>query len=295
MECRSDHGCRRTALAFRDHARDERCRVEYERAGATHGDGIGVAPGVGPIDGTGQGLELDRGLRLVRDAGPAAEERGDCVEQAADAARHWYLTARREVEDGVHGRGVDVVEQFVRIRAGELRPHRGHAPRLADCGDTAWHRHGTKMPDALEPAEIREQVLATPECAVGSVAEPVEGEPQHWFGTAVLHHARGNMRVVVLHRHRWKVEVERELRGQVLRMEIVRDHFGAYAVERGQVVDRLEERPIRREVLEVSDVMTRDDDVATRDGHGRLQLCTDRQHRALRGERERHGLGCVPA
>ena len=78
-------------------------------------------------------------------------------------------------------------------------------------------------------------------------------------------------------------------------MEIVRDHFGAHAVERGQVVDRLEERPIRREVLEVSDVMTRDDDVATRDGHGRLQLCTDRQHRALRGERERHGLGCVPA
>jgi hypothetical protein len=107
----------------------------------------------------------------------------------------------------------------VRIRAGELRPHCGHAPRLADCGDTAWHRHGTKMPGALEPAEIREQVLATPECAVGSVAEPVEGEPQHWFGTAVLHHAATCGGGAA--RHRWKVEVERELRGQVLRMEIV--------------------------------------------------------------------------
>ena len=111
----------------------------------------------------------------------------------------------------------------------------------------------------------------------------------------MLHHARGDVRVMVLHRDGGKVEVERELRRQVLRMEIVRDHFGTHAVERGEVVDGLEERLVGREVLEVADVMTGDDVVATRDGDGRLQLGADREHRALRGERQRHRLGRVPA
>ena len=151
------------------------------------------------------------------------------------------------------------------------------------------------MPDTLEPVEVGEEELATPERAVGAVAEPVEREPEHRFGAAVLHHARGDVRVMVLHRHCGKVEVERELGRQVLRMEIVRDHFREHAVERGEVVDGLEERLVGREVLEVSDVMAGDDVVATGDGDRRLQLGAEREHGALRRERQRHGLGCVSA
>ena len=68
---------------------------------------------------------------------------------------------------------------------------------------------GTEVPDALEPVEVGHQELAAPEGAVGAVAETVEGEPEHRFGAAVLHHARGDVGVVVLHGHDREVEVER--------------------------------------------------------------------------------------
>ena len=118
------------------------------------------------------------------------------------------------------------------------------------------------MPDPLEPVEVGHQELAAPERAVGAVAEPVEGEPEHRFGAAVLHHARGDVGVVVLHGHERKVEVEGELGRQVFRVQIVRDHLGPHAVQRGEMVDGLHERLVGREVLEVADVMAGDDVVA---------------------------------
>ena len=151
------------------------------------------------------------------------------------------------------------------------------------------------MPDALEPVEVGHQELAAPERAVGAVAEPVEREPEHRFGAAVLHHARGDVRVVVLHRDRREVEVEGELRRQVLRMEIVRDDLGPHAVQRGEMVDRLHERLVGREVLEVADVMAGDDVVAARDRDRRLQLRADREHGALRpGTAAACGSGAYP-
>ena len=88
------------------------------------------------------------------------------------------------------------------------------------------------MPDALEPVEVGQQELAAPEGAVDAVAEPVEREPEHRFRATVLHHARGDVRVVVLHGRRRQVEVERELGRQVLRVEVVRDHLREHAVQR---------------------------------------------------------------
>ena len=60
-------GRRRTALAFGDHARDERRRVEHEPVGDRAGDrnGVVVDARVGAIDRASHRFELDRGLRLV--------------------------------------------------------------------------------------------------------------------------------------------------------------------------------------------------------------------------------------
>ena len=172
------------------------------------------------------------------------------------------MPARREVVDRAHGRSVDVGELLERIRAREPRPDRAHAPRLANRRASSGHRDATEVPDALEPVEVGHQELAAPQRAVGPVAETVEGEPEHRFGATVLHHARGDVGVVVLHRHDRQVEVERELGRQVFRVEIVRDHLGTHAVQRGQMVDGLHERLVGREVLEVADVVAGDDVVA---------------------------------
>ena len=95
------------------------------------------------------------------------------------------------------------------------------------------------MADPGEPVEVGDEELAAPQRAVGPVAEPVEREPEHRFGAAVLHHARRDVRVVMLHPHGGQVEVERELGREVLRMEVVGDDLGAHAVQRREMVDGL--------------------------------------------------------
>ena len=56
----------------------------------------------------------------------------------------------------------------------------------------------------------------------------------------------------------WTVELDGELRREVLRMEVMGDEVGDHTVQRRQVFDRLEERGVRGDVSEVADVMTGD-------------------------------------
>ena len=87
--------------------------------------------------------------------------------------------------------------------------------RPARAAHTAAIRHGSRiaatppgigsgaqLADALEAGEVGDQHLAAPHRAVGPVAETVEGDAEHGLGAAVLDHARGDVRVVVLHRDR---------------------------------------------------------------------------------------------
>ena len=79
------------------------------------------------------------------------------------------------------------------------------------------------MADALEAVEPGHQHLAAPEGAVGPVPEAVERQRDDRVAPLVLDHARGDVCVVVLHRDGGDVEVARQLRRQVLRVEVVRD------------------------------------------------------------------------
>ena len=185
-----------------------------------------------------------------------------------------------------------------RIAAGELRPHRRHAPRLPDRRHAAGHRHRPQMPDALEAVEVRRPAPRRPRaCRRARSRARRTPAPTTGSRAAVLDHARGDVRVVVLHRDGREVEVERELRRQVLRVEVVRDDLGRHAVQRGQVVDGLEERLVRGEVLEVADVVARRRRRRPRvTATVALQLGPDREHRARAGERAGGmRLGRVPA
>ena len=70
---------------------------------------------------------------------------------------------------------------------------------------------------------------------------------------------------------------------------------GVDAVQRGQVVDGLEERLVRGEVLEVADVVAGDDVVADGDRDRALQLAADGQHRARGANGSAQRLRRVPA
>ena len=77
------------------------------------------------------------------------------------------------------------------------------------------------MAHPLGPVEAGHQHLASPQRAVGAVAEPVEGEPEHRSRATVVDHARRDVGVVVLHRDEREVELLGELGREVLGVEVV--------------------------------------------------------------------------
>ena len=87
------------------------------------------------------------------------------------------------------------------------------------------------------------------------------------------------MGVVVLHRAGLEVEVDGELGREVLGVQVVGHDLRRHAVEAAQVVDRLEERAVGGEVLQVADVVAGHDGVAGGHRHRALQLGSHGQDR----------------
>ena len=222
---------------------------------------------------------------------PAAERSRHGVEQPADGGGRRTGAALHQVDhDG--GPLVDRLQPLGGSVGTDrpTQPRRGHPPRLADRRDTTGHHHRCQVTDAAKAGQVGDEELAAPERAVGAVPDAVEADRQHRLGAAVLDETRRGVGVVVLHSDRRQPELEGELRRQVLRMEVVGDDLGHDPVQPGKVVDRLEERPVRRQVLEVADVMAGDDVAALGDGDGALQLRTDGEHggrRGVEGQRQR--------
>ena len=149
------------------------------------------------------------------------------------------------------------------------------------------------MGHPLVAAEVGHQHLAAPQRAVGAVAQPVEGQAQHRRRPTVLDHARRDVGVVVLHADGRQVELEGELGRQVLRVEVVGHHLGLHAVEVAEVVDRLQERAVRGQVLEVADVVAGHHGGALHDADRALQLGPEREDLAPAHEGQRERLGRV--
>ena len=77
-------------------------------------------------------------------------------------------------------------------------------------------------------------------------------------------------------------------------MQVVGDDLGRDVVEPAQVIDGLQERLVRREVLEVTDVMAHHRVGPERHGDRRLELGSHGQDRPGRTPDERHRLGRHP-
>ena len=125
--------------------------------------------------------------------------RGQAVEQPADAggdrARARPRRDRPPRPDRARPTGT--------ATPAAVRPRDRHAPRLADGGDAAGHDDRARGgPTRSEPVEPGHQHLASPQRAVGAVAEPVEGEPEDRSRAAVVDQAGGDVCVVVLHARR---------------------------------------------------------------------------------------------
>ncbi len=145
------------------------------------------------------------------------------------------------------------------------------------------------MARPLGGPQVGDQHLATPQGAVGAVPDAVEGQGHHPIGATVLDQARSHVRVVVLHPDQRQAEIVGHLGRQVLGVEVVGHRLRLDVVEVAEVVDRLEERLVRGEVLEIADVMARHDVLLARHGHRALELGAHGEDRTGRGTREANG------
>src|SRR5207342_2028870 len=148
---------------------------------------------------------------------------------------------------------------------------------------------------ALEGGQAGGQEFTAPDRAVGAVAGPVEGHPDHRPLFAVVGQAGGDVRVVVLDAFGGQVQLERVLGGQVLRVQVVRHDLRVDVEQPAEVLDALGERAQRLGVLQVPDVL-RDKGVAPPGQAERvLQLGSAGQHGPREPGGDGEGLGDVAA
>ena len=82
------------------------------------------------------------------------------------------------------------------------------------------------MGQPLESVQVAAEELAAPQRPVRAVPGAVEDQRERRPRLAVLGEAGGRVGVVVLHADQLGVLLERPLRREVLRVEVVRDHAG---------------------------------------------------------------------
>ena len=115
---------------------------------------------------------------------------------------------------------------------------------------------GARWAAALEAGQVGEQELPAPDGAVGAEAGAVERHPDHRALLAVVGQAGRDVRVVVLDAGQvHAVELQRVLGGQVLRVQVVRDHLRFGVEQPPEVGDPVGEGPQGLEVLQIADVV----------------------------------------
>ena len=299
MKPRRHDGGRHPTLQIAHQLPDGRAGIEHEpRRRAATGT---RPPRVGARSRPGERLELDRRLPLVADPCRRAAQRADGVEQPADARRQRRQLGRvTDPADGLPVGGRDGVSERPRQRRCRAerccQPRRRHSPRLTDGGRAAGHPHRPQPAGALVAAQVADQQLPTPHGAVGTEAGSVEDRPDRRRGDTVLGQASGEMGVVVLDPDELHlVELQRVLGRQVVGMQIVRDHLRRHGEHPLEVTDPLQIRRQRRQVLQITDVMTDPRPIASGDAERRLLLGPAGEQRPRRRDRQRQRLGHVAA
>ena len=162
-----------------------------------------------------------------------------------------------------------------------------HAVRPPHRERAAGQRRAPEAGHAPIADEVRDEELAAPERPVVAHPQPVVGDAEERRRDPVLGGARRDVRVMVLD---GDPTIRGEpgngvLRGEVLRVEIVRDDLRLQGQEPGEVGQAVGECAVRGEVLEVAVVGRDVRPPAAREREGVLQLRPDREDRARRRDR----------
>ena len=219
---------------------------------------------------------------------PEAHERGDSVEQAAGAGGE-HGTLASAVRAGA-GEAEDLAPPRIERRpessgrfgtGGERGPGERHPPRFADRRRPARQRHRPQVGHTLESGEVGHEKLTAPYRPVRPIPEPVERDPSTLpvCECSAMHEAMWAWWCCTGHGS--TSSSQGVLGGQVLRVQVVRDHLRFDPEEPAEVDSCLQERLIGGEVLEIADVVAAYESRLLRHRHRVLQLGADGEHLAV--------------
>ncbi len=219
----------------------------------------GVGAGLGRVGGV---FEFDGGLAFVGHRIADPKEGRDGVEEAAGGRREGCEIGAGQGQDSVPVVRMTLDDgEFGRDGAGVggVQVRQGHAPGRLDGGVGAGHGDLGEVGGALERNQISEEELAAPRVLIAAEPEAVEGHSNRRARNTVIHQARGDVGVVVLHPDEARGEPLGELgrvdgRG-VVGVQIVGDDGGGDVQKVNEMSDSVNVGLERLVVLEVTDVV----------------------------------------
>src|SRR5918995_7481976 len=114
------------------------------------------------------------------------------------------------------------------------------APGGAGGSGTVCERQIFQVGEPFEARKGGDQCLPTPDHAIRTVSGPVEGKSdQLSVVQPIIHHARNDMRVMMLDSNALDIETVGILRGEVMRMQVMRNELRLYAEDVRQMLNTL--------------------------------------------------------
>ncbi len=225
------------------------------------------------------------GLELLTDTD--AENPGSGVEPASGtAAQRAVEIAREHVRDRLGalfadqrpepGEDFSVAPQQVQCRSGQ-------APGFTGSHIAAGQRQRQQMAESAPGIAGHPQQLAAPGCAVAAKAHTVQRQAEYRPVEAMFGHQRGNVRVVMLHRHGGYLEFfrqrHRQLRTVEIRVQVVGDGLGRDFSTRQERIQRRFQLQAALRVAQVTVQRRPQHLIALQQAGGVLQPCATGQHR----------------
>mgnify|MGYP001820387315 CR=1 FL=1 len=142
------------------------------------------------------------------------------------------------------------------------------------------HRLVAKMSDPFIMAKIANQKLTAPDMAVITVTNAIKNNADSRLFNAMLSQAAGEMSMVMLNGNRLQTTLFQGITCRIIiRVQIMGDLFRLHFEDRLQMRNRLFERFVNVQVLQIADVLTQKSPVTTGQAEGVLQLCADSKDR----------------
>ena len=166
---------------------------------------------------------------------------------------------------------------------------------MANRGIAPGKRQVLEMRNPAEVAVVGDHCLATPDCAIEAIAGPIKGDTDHGPLMAVFSHARGDMRMMMLHAHGSHAKAHGYFAPERLRMQIVSGDARRDTAHSDPFLQRIAKVILRRHALQRADVLAHQGVAIRQEAEAVLEVAAHAENRNWRCNRHAERAWCAAA